>query len=299
MSILIGTRGSRLALAQAEWVADRLRELGASVELKVVRTQGDADAKARAEMGTGVFVKEIEEALRRGEVSLAVHSLKDLPTGTRDGLTLAAVPEREDPSDALVTRDRATLSGLSPGGRVGTGSARRIAQLRAARPDLSFLPIRGNVDTRLRKLDQDDYDALVLASAGLVRLGLEARIAQRLPFDICLPAPGQGALALQAREDDPEMATFVSQLDHAPSRAAVSAERAFLEQLGGGCAIPVGALAEVDGERMFLDGVVAGQDGEVLLRERREGPASSPQALGAELAQQLLAMGADRLVARC
>jgi hydroxymethylbilane synthase len=312
MNILIGTRGSKLALAQTEWAAQRLRELGAAVTVQVVRTRGDRRAEPVPAIGTGVFVKEIEEALRRGELSLAVHSLKDLPTGPREGLALAAVPERADPSDALVTRDGAGLRDLASGARVGTGSARRAAQLRAVRPDLVFLPVRGNVDTRLRKLDQGDYDALVVASAGLIRLGLASRIAERLPFDTCLPAPGQGALALQVRANDDATQSLVAQLDHAPTRAAVTAERAFLERLGGGCAIPVGALATVDGDRIMLNGVVALGAGfanpaiapalsgaEGLLRERVLGSVSNPAAVGAELAQRLLAMGADRVIPRC
>jgi len=296
MRIVIGTRGSKLALAQAEQVAQRLRGAGAEVALTVIRTSGDRQAAAPGEPVVGVFVKEIEEALLRGEVSLAVHSLKDLPTGTRGGLALAAVPRREDPSDALVTRDGATLSHLPPGARLGTGSIRRVAQLRVLRPDLLFAPVSGNVDTRLRKLERGDCDALVLAAAGLIRLGLSARIAERLPFDTCLPAPGQGALALQVRADDDATQSLVAQLDHPPSRAAVAAERAFLEQLGGGCTLPVGALAAVNADRIVLDGVVGDQEGARLLRDRVAGSASAPEAAGVALAERLLCRGADELV---
>jgi hydroxymethylbilane synthase len=300
MRIVIGTRGSKLALAQSALVAKRLRGLGAETSVSVIRTSGDRQRSAPAEAGPGVFVKELEEALLRGEVSLAVHSLKDLPTGSREGLTVAAVPERADPSDALVTRGGAALSDLASGARVGTGSIRRVAQLRACRPDLVFAPVRGNVDTRLRKLEQGDLDALVLAAAGLIRLGLAARIAERLASDICLPAPGQGALALQVRADDDATQSLIAQLDHAPSRAAVTAERAFLEQLGGGCTVPVGALAVVNGDQIALDGVVGGRDGEGLLRDRVVGSAAAPEAVGAALAERLLSRGAERFVrAQC
>jgi hydroxymethylbilane synthase len=300
MRIVIGTRGSKLALAQAEWVAERLRGLGAETSLSVIRTSGDRQTSAPAEAGVGVFVKEIEEALLCGEVSLAVHSLKDLPTGPREGLEITAVPGREDPSDALVTRDGVRLSDLASGARVGTGSIRRAAQLRACRPDLVFAPVRGNVDTRLRKLEQGDFEGLVLAAAGLIRLGMAARITERLAFDICLPAPGQGALALQVRADDNATQSVVAQLDHAPSRTAVTVERAFLEQLGGGCAVPVGALAAVNGDRVVLDGVVGGREGDRLLRDRVVGSATAPEAVGVALAERLLSRGADRFVrAQC
>jgi hydroxymethylbilane synthase len=313
MRIVIGTRGSKLALAQSEWVARRLGELGAETAVSVIRTSRDSSvgrAGLRPRADPGVFVKELEGALLRGEVSLAVHSLKDLPTGSREGLALAAVPEREDPSDALVlarrsrgeggTREGAGLSALASGARVGTGSIRRLAQLRAHRPDLAFAPVRGNVDTRLRKLEQGDLDALVLAAAGLIRLGLAARIAECLAFDICLPAPGQGALALQVRADNDAAQSLIAQLNHPPSRAAVTAERAFLEQLGGGCALPVGALAAVNGDDIVLDGVVGDPEGALLLRDRAVGSAASPEAVGRALAELMLSNGADRLVrAQC
>jgi hydroxymethylbilane synthase len=296
MNIVIGTRGSKLALAQAEWVAHRLRGIGVELSLRVIRTTGDRQASAPSDIGPGVFVKEIEQALLSGEVSLAVHSLKDLPTGPRQGLWLAAVPEREDPSDALVMMSGSGLSDLAIGARVGTGSPRRAAQLRAHRQDLELVPVRGNVDTRLGKLERGDFDALVVASAGLIRLGMADRITQRLPSEICLPAPGQGALALQVRQDDERTRAFVSRLDHGPSRAAAAAERAFLEQLGGGCTIPVGALGRVDGDRLVLEGVVAGTDGGELLRDTATGPAAAPEGVGAALAERLLAAGARSML---
>ncbi len=298
MRIVLGTRGSKLALAQSEWVAARLRGLGADVSLKVVRTLGDHQQSAPPDppIGVGVFVREIEQALLGGDISLAVHSLKDVPTEQREGLEIAAIPQREDPSDALVNLQGGAagsgLGDLADGARVGTGSLRRAAQLRAHRSDLQFVPVRGNVDTRLRKLEEGDFEALVLASAGLIRLGLTDRITERLPLDICLPAPGQGALALQIRGDDGATRALISRLDHAPSRAAVTAERAFLERLGGGCAIPVGALAQVNGGHLILRGVIADKEGKRLLRDSIEAAAADPSRAGATLAERLLAAGA-------
>jgi hydroxymethylbilane synthase len=296
MKVVIGARGSKLSLAQAEGIAARLRDLGAEVSLEILRTTGDVTRGSLATAGFGVFVKEIEQALRQGAVSLAVHSLKDLPTGPREGLTIAAVPEREDPRDALVTVSSLGLADLPAGSRVATGSPRRVAQLRAYRRDLSFVPVRGNVDTRLRKLDQGDFEALVVACAGLARLNLEVRITERIPFDLCLPAPGQGALALQTREDDLATQGLVRQLDHAPTRAAVTAERAFLEVLAGGCTVPAGALATVEGERVTLRGCVADPSGEQVFRGEETGPAAEPAAVGRALAERLLAEGAHRIL---
>ncbi len=299
MKVVIGARGSKLSLAQAEGIAARLRDLGAEVSLEIIRTTGDIQRGPLATAGFGVFVKEIEQALRRGEVSLAVHSLKDLPTGPREGLTIAAVPEREDPRDALITASGVGLADLPAGSRVATGSPRRMAQLRAHRRDLSFVPVRGNVDTRLRKLEQGDFDALVVAAAGLARLGLAERITERIPRDICLPAPGQGALALQTREDDLATQEFVAQLDHAPSHAAVTAERAFLELLAGGCTVPVGALATVDDARVVLRGIVAHPNGERVVKGQEAGPVGEPETVGRALAERLLTEGARQILEAC
>jgi len=299
MKVVIGARGSKLSLAQAEGIAARLRDLDAEVSLEIIRTTGDIQRGPLAAAGFGVFVKEIEQALRRGEVSLAVHSLKDLPTGPREGLTIAAVPPREDPRDALITASGVGLADLPPGSRVATGSPRRVAQLRAHRRDLSFVPVRGNVDTRLRKLEQGDFDALVVACAGLARLGLAERITERIPFDICLPAPGQGALALQVREDDLATREFVAQLDHAPSRAAVTAERAFLEMLAGGCTVPVGALATLSDGRVLLRGVIADPSGERVFKGQEAGPVGEPETVGRALAECLLSEGARQILEAC
>jgi hydroxymethylbilane synthase len=299
VKVVIGTRGSKLARAQSEWVAAQLRARGLDAELRVIRTTGDVHAGPLAETGFGVFVREIEQALLRGEVSLAVHSMKDLPTGPREGLAVAAVPEREDPADALISRDGAGLDQLPAGGRVGTGSLRRSAQLRAHRPDLVFLPLRGNVDTRLRKLEGGEYDAIVLACAGLARLGMAHRITERLPSSVSLPAPGQGALALQVREDDAETRAAVAPLDHRPSRIAVMAERALLEKLAGGCMVPVGALGKMDGDRLLLDGIVIDSEGNRAFRGREAGPAAEAEAVGRTLAARLLEQGAGRVLEEC
>jgi hydroxymethylbilane synthase len=299
VNVVIGTRGSTLARAQSEWVAARLRASGVEAELRIIRTTGDVHAGPLAETGFGVFVREIEQALLRGEVSLAVHSMKDLPTGPREGLMIAAVPEREDPADALISREGAGLDRLPAGSRVGTGSLRRTAQLKAHRPDLVFLPIRGNVDTRLRKLESGEYDAIVLACAGLARLGRADRISERLPSSVSLPAPGQGALALQVREDDTETSAVAARLDHRPSRIAVTAERALLEKLAGGCMVPVGALGKVEDDRLSLDAVVADPEGRRAFRGQEAGPAADPEAVGRALAARLLEQGADRILEEC
>lgn len=299
--LVIGSRGSRLALAQAELVASGLRQHGVTTVVRVVRTTGD---RRSGPLPAGAFVREIEQALRRGEVDLAVHSLKDLPTGRREGLALAAVPAREDPRDALVSAMGRGLSDLPAGSRIGTDSLRRRAQVGARRPDLTFAPVRGNVDTRLAKLARGDYDALVLARAGLLRLGLGDRATETLPLDVCLPAPGQGALALQVRRDDAQTQRLLRPLDHAPTRLAVRAERAFLHALARGCArprggcyaLPAGAFAAVDGERLRLRAAVADPRRPRAMRREALGPADQAVALGRALAADLLAAGADELL---
>ncbi|MBM3774106.1 MAG: hydroxymethylbilane synthase [Acidobacteria bacterium] len=284
--LVIASRGSELALWQARWVQEKLAAQGAESRIEVIRTTGDKMAHVPlARSGIkGLFIKEIEEALLEGRADLAVHSLKDLPTELPAGLVLAAVPEREDPRDVLVG---ARLDELKPGARIGTSSLRRAAQLRSLRPGLAIEPVRGNLDTRVRKLDQDGYHALVLAAAGLKRLGMESKISEFLsPRQMC-PAPGQGALAIEAREGE----AAAARLDHPPSRAAVVAERALLSGLGGGCQAPIGAYAEVRGANLVLQGVVVTPDGRRSARGQVEGDASRPEALGCELARRLLEQG--------
>jgi len=293
-AVRIGTRGSALALAQATAIAECLSQAGARVEMITIRTTGDRRADLKG-APMGVFVREIEEALLRGEVDLAVHSMKDLPTGPRPGLVIAAVPEREDPSDVIITRTGEPLDKLPLGSRVATSSPRRVAQLRAHRPDLAFVPVKGNVDTRLRKLERGDFDALVLAYAGLARLGRSEVIAERLPYDICLPAPGQGALALQVREQDAELRRFVEQLDHEPSRLAVEAERAFLAGVGGGCSVPAGALGVTEGGHLIVKGILQTAEAGDLIRDQVEGPTDRASELGTELAKRVLAAMPGRI----
>ena len=293
-TVVVGTRGSALALAQARWVIERLRRLHPDVEFveKVIKTGGD-----RGQMKEiGAFVKELEEALQRGEIDLAVHSLKDLPTRQPEGLVIGAVPARATPYDVLISRDGRPLEELPAGARVGTGSPRRRAQLLALRPDLEILPIRGNVDTRLRKLDAGEVDALVLAEAGLERLGLLERVTERLPFEAMLPAVGQGALAVEVRADDAFALELVSALDHRETRLGIEAERAFLGGLGGGCRVPIASFGRVQGDRLVLDGLVADPDGLSVLRGRIEGSPGRAEELGHELAEKLLVQGAAELL---
>ncbi|MBI4575859.1 MAG: hydroxymethylbilane synthase [Planctomycetes bacterium] len=299
--LIIGTRGSRLALAQAAWVRDRLLSLhpGLSVSLEVVHTSGDrlSDRPLPEIGGKGLFTAELEEALRGGGIHVAVHSLKDLPTGPTEGLCLAAVPLREDPRDCLVSRGGLGLDDLPRGARVGTSSLRRAALLRSVRPDLEVLPLRGNVDTRLARVDSDELDASVLAVAGLRRLGLGARAARPLDPEAFPGAPGQGALALQTRPEG-DARRLASALHHVPTARAVEAERALLATLEAGCQAPVGALALETGEgRLRLVAAVVSPDGRRSVRGVEEGPASEAAALGNGLARRLLDGGAAEVVA--
>ena len=254
-SLTIGSRGSQLALWQARYIESRLRALGVATRIEIIKTTGDkiTDVPLAQVGGKGLFTKEIEEALLDGRIDLAVHSLKDLPTVLPDGLAIAAIPEREMPFDALVG---ATLAELKPGARVGTSSLRRSAQLKRLRPDLVIENIRGNLDTRLRKLDEGQYDAILLAAAGLRRLGWGDRIAETLPPDVMCPAVGQGALAIETLAGG-EAFAVCAQLDHEPTRIAVQAERALLAALGGGCQVPIGAHAEVAEGRVRLRALIA------------------------------------------
>lgn len=244
--------------------------------------------------GKGVFVKEVQEALLGGKVDIAVHSFKDLPTEPNPGLTLACITRRLDPRDALVSREGLSLDRLPPGARVGTSSPRRSAQLKAFRPDLALVEMRGNLDTRLRKVASGMVETAVVATAGLLRLGWGDRISQFIPPEICLPSVGQGALAVEMREGDEELAEMLAALDHPPTRLAVTAERAFLEALGGGCHYPIAALGEMVGQRLLLQGMVASPTGERVLRDRAEG--KDPVATGQALARKLLGQGAGEIL---
>jgi hydroxymethylbilane synthase len=290
--LVVGTRGSRLALLQTQLVIEALRAQHPEIDCEVreVRTEGDQrpDTSLAAIGGQGVFVKEIEAALLRGDIDLAVHSLKDVPPELGAGLTLAAVPARGDPRDALVTRDGTPLEALPPGARIGTGSARRAVQLRALRPDVETADIRGNVDTRLRKIDEGQYDGVVLAVAALDRLGMAERAAQVFEPNVMLPAVGQGALVVEGRSDDGGLLELLRSIEDAGSRLAVDAERAFLGRLGSGCTLPVGALAAIEGDAVRIRGMLADEVGERIVRDELSGPASEAVTLGARVAEQLL-----------
>jgi len=292
--LVIASRGSQLALWQARWVETKLTALGHACRIQIVKTTGDriTDVPLAQVGGKGLFTKEIEEALLDGHADLAVHSLKDLPTELPEGLALAAVPEREDPRDAVVGK---RLADLPAGARVGTSSLRRAAQLHKLRPDLRIESVRGNLDTRLRKLAEGQYDAILLAAAGLKRLGWEDRIAEILSAEAMCSAVGQGALAIEAR---PGGAGWEAcrPLDHPPTRAAVTAERGLLAALGGGCQVPIGAHATVADGRLHLRAIVASPDGSELIRAEGEGLVSDAEAVGRRLGADLLARGAKEIL---
>jgi len=295
----IGSRASRLALWQANWVAEKLRGFGASVEIVEITTHGDKERVGPiAGLGLqGVFTKEIQSAVLEGHVDIAVHSLKDLPTETVSGLKLAAVPPRENPADALVANQITSLAQLPTGAIVGTGSLRRHAQLKYLRPDIVIQGIRGNVDTRLRKLDEGKFDAIVLAAAGLQRLGWQSRIVELLEPPRMLPAPGQGALGLECRADDVPMNDLLSRLDDPQTRRASDAERAMLSQLHAGCSAPVGAWGRIENERLALDGLVADLDAKQVLRFSSSADLDEADALGMLVAAELLNQGAAEIIA--
>lgn len=298
--IVIGTRGSKLAQWQAGWVADKMIALnpGLQVSIQHITTKGDALADiALGKTGDkSLFTHEIEMALLQGHIHLAVHSMKDMHIESPRGLTVGAIPERGDPRDVLITRLCCGLDGLPHGASVGTSSLRRAAQVLALRPDLRIVPLRGNVDTRLRKASTSDYDAIVLAAASLLRLGHADLIVEYLPPEVMLPAVGQGALAVQAREDDAHTLRLLAALDHEPTRAAVTAERAFSRGLGGGCHVPVAAFAETSGDALRLRGLVARPDGSRLMRDEVTGPAGDPESIGVELAMRFLDRGCEEIL---
>jgi hydroxymethylbilane synthase len=300
MILRIGTRGSKLALVQSEWVKREVqaRHPDVRVELVRIKTKGDKilDAPLSKVGGKGLFVKEIEEALLRKDVDLAVHSMKDVPAELEQGLQLSVYPKREDPRDAFVSRRFRSVKELPQGASVGTSSLRRSAQLLHLRPDLQIAPLRGNVDTRLKKLDSGDLHGIVLAAAGLNRLGLSERITALLPPDSVLPAIGQGVLGLEVREDDQPTKDLVSFLNDPETELAARVERAFLKELEGGCQVPLAGYARVESNRIVMDGLVAELDGSVILRQQRSGARENPEELGVALARQLKAAGADRIL---
>jgi hydroxymethylbilane synthase len=297
--IIIGSRGSKLALIQAESVAAKIRELNPSLEVGISKivTRGDRNHHTQFDRmaSVGVFVREIEEALTDGSIDLAVHSLKDMPTQITQGLCLAAATERLDSRDVLVTRAE-RLAELPPGSRIGTGSFRRAVQLNAFRPDLEGRNIRGNVDTRLRKVAHGEYDGVILAAAALIRLGWEDKISDYLPLEQFLPAVGQGTLGIETRAGDEEITELISPVNHLPTWQSITAERAFLSALGGGCRAPIAALGTANGAAMKLEGMVADVSGRKVLRATGEGGSMEAEQVGLQLAQKMLAMGASELI---
>lgn len=299
-TVVLGTRGSRLAVQQSEWVQGQLQALAPHVKvtLRKIHTSGDKilDVPLAQIGGKGLFVKEIEEALLRGEIDLAVHSMKDVPTELPEELAILCVPQREDPRDALISRDGRSFMDLPRSARIGTSSLRRQSQLLHARPDIKISMLRGNLDTRLKKLREGQFDAIVLAAAGLRRLDWAHEITEYLESDICLPAIGQGALGIEGRKDDRFIHSLLSGLDHAPSKTAVLAERALLHRLQGGCQVPIAAYATVAGTKVSLEGLVSSVDGKELLRETAEGTIEDPESIGIQLAERLLTRGGEKIL---
>ena len=295
----IGTRGSKLALWQAHWVQGKLLKTHPtlSVEIIVIKTKGDKilDVPLAKVGGKGLFVKEIEDALLEGKIDLAVHSMKDMPAELPGGLTIGAIPQRENPLDVLVSK-RGCLADLPEGARIGTSSLRRAAQILFSRPDMRIDPLRGNLDTRLRKLDTGGMDAIVLAAAGIRRLGLKHRITEYLDSGVMLPAAGQGALCIEVRTGDEDTGALIGELDHAETRTVVLGERAFLHRLGGSCQVPIAAHGRIEGKRFELSGLVAEPDGSRIFREVLTGPAATSGRIGNELAEKLMDQGAMTII---
>jgi len=296
----IGTRGSQLALFQANWVGEKL--IQAHHDLKVtlvkIKTTGDKiqDAPLAKMGGKGLFVKEIEEALIAKRIDLAVHSVKDVPTDLPEGLHLSAITKREDPRDVLISREKTLLKSLPQGAKIGTGSLRRQAQLLHFRDDLNFIPLRGNLDTRLKKLETMNLDGIILAYAGVRRLGVENRITEVIPVEVSLPAIGQGALGIETRIEDKEVEEKIQFLNDPESSVAVASERAFLRKLGGGCQVPIAAFGRIVGSNLQMDGMVGAINGKRLVRNYIEGPIEKAEALGMELAEILLKKGAEEIL---
>ncbi len=296
MRLRIGSRGSQLALWQANHIAGQLRQHGHGIAIEIIHTTGDKilDVALSKVGAKGMFTKEIEEALSAKQIDLAVHSLKDLPTELAQQFEIAAIPAREDPRDALCSADYSTAEELPPNATVGTSSLRREAQLRAIRPDLVIHPLRGNVDTRLRKLESGEYEAIILALSGLRRLGKTEMVRQILPIDVMCPAAGQGALAIEIRADDEGVRSALAFLDDKAARSETECERTLLKRLGGGCQVPIGANAKFSGGTLHLEAVVASPDGKTILRESGEGQDAT--ALGALVGERLLKQGGGAIL---
>ena len=299
--IIIATRRSMLALWQAEWIKSQLQELnpGIEIELNKIKTTGDKilDVPLSQVGGKGLFVKEIEEAMLRGEADLAVHSMKDVPTELPEGLHLSTITKREDPRDAFIAgKGISSFSDLPRGANVGTSSLRRICQLLNKRPDLKITQLRGNVDTRIRKLDEGEFDGIILATAGVKRLGREDKITEKIPTDISLPAIGQGAVGIECRIDDEFINGLLEKLDHKETSLCVRAERAFLKKLEGGCQVPIGAYAQFKDGEIFIEGLVGSVDGKTLIKVSQSGKPEDAESLGTELAENILSKGAGEIL---
>jgi len=299
-NLKIGTRGSGLALTQTNWVAGLIRKRfpELTVEIIVIKTTGDImqDVSLVQIGGKGVFVKEIEEALLNGRIDLAVHSMKDVPAEIPAGLEIAITPEREDPRDVLISRGNVKVEEMSRGARIGTGSLRRGYQLLNSLPDIEIVPLRGNLDTRIKKIETDNLAGVIVAASGLKRMGWAERVSQYLSVEFMLPAVGQGVLGLELRSQDHETRAAVSFLNHETTWLEVGAERAFLKRLGGGCQLPIAAYGKIQGNQLLVRGLVGGMDGQVMLRDEVCGPLTSGQALGETLADKILARGARALL---
>lgn len=298
--IKIGTRGSPLALRQSGWVKEALVELypHLEIEMTIIKTSGDKiqDVPLAAVGGKGLFVKEIEEALLEKRIDLAVHSLKDMPGKLPEGLIIGAVPVREDPRDVLISRDGLHLEEFPAQSKIGTGSLRRQAQILRYRPELKIIPIRGNLDTRIKKIESEGLAGVILAAAGLNRMGFQDKISQYLDLDICLPAVGQGALALEIREEDLGIRDLIQGLHHIPTALCTAVERAFLSRLQGGCQVPIAGHARVVGQQIIFKGLIAGLNGRTIIQDQIESDFSDPTGMGFRLAERLLEKGGQKIL---
>ncbi|MEQ1627451.1 MAG: hydroxymethylbilane synthase [Nitrospira sp.] len=299
-TLVLGTRASKLALQQSEWFQAQVQAIAPDITVTLTRIQTSGDKIVDVPLakigGKGLFVKEIEEALLSGEIDFAVHSMKDVPTQLPDGLEILCVPPREDSRDALISRTGCLFQDLPVGARVGSSSLRRQSQFLHARPDLRIEMLRGNLDTRLKKLKEGQFDAIILAAAGLRRLGWTEEITEYLDPQLCLPAIGQGALGIEGRSNDQFVRSILSRLTHPPTQVAVTAERALLHRLEGGCQVPIAAYATLTNDQVHLEGLVASVDGKIVIRDAVEGTRAEAQGLGTRLAERLLARGADKIL---
>ncbi|HHT9109949.1 MAG TPA: hydroxymethylbilane synthase [Candidatus Brocadiaceae bacterium] len=298
--VIVGSRGSKLALTQTNWVISELKRLNPEFEFLIekISTKGDkiTDVPLSRLGGTGLFTKELEVALIKEKIDIAVHSAKDVPTEIHEGLMIGATPKREDPHDVLISSNNATLEKLADGARIGTSSLRRKAQLLAFRPDFKILDLRGNLDTRIKKIDADDMEAIIVAHAGLIRMGYTGTISQIIPFDIMLPAVGQGSLCIEIRKNDERIKKIVSHIDDRQTKIAVDCERALLAKLQGGCQVPIGAYAEVQGNTVSIEAIISTLDGDHAIRDKHSGPIKQAAKIGEELAQRMLESGGEKIL---